>query len=59
MNRSWLRVLIAPLVMISLVGCSASVENQTEDGIQEAKEEESTRNRQGNSRRIWNEPGRK
>ena len=38
MNRSWLRVLIAPLVMISLVGCSASVENQTEDGIQEAKE---------------------
>ncbi|MET0785974.1 MAG: hypothetical protein ABWY25_04660 [Paenisporosarcina sp.] len=38
MNRSWLRILLAPLVIISLVGCSASLENQTEDGIEEAKE---------------------
>jgi len=38
MNRSWLRIFLAPLVIISLVGCSASVEEQTNDGIQSAKE---------------------
>ncbi|MFX3673165.1 MAG: hypothetical protein ACE3JQ_01780 [Paenisporosarcina sp.] len=38
MNRSWLRILVAPFVLISLVGCSASVEEQTNDGIESAKE---------------------
>lgn len=38
MSQSWLRVFFAPLVIITLVGCSSSVADQTEDGIQAAKE---------------------
>jgi hypothetical protein len=38
MSRSWMRIVFAPLVIITLVGCSATVADQTEDGIQAAKE---------------------
>ncbi len=38
MNRRWLRIFLAPLLIISLVGCSGSVEEQTSDGFQAAKE---------------------
>lgn len=38
MSKSWLRILVAPLVIITLVGCSVSLADQTKDGIQAAKE---------------------
>lgn len=38
MNRRRLRIFLAPLLLISLVGCSGSVEEQTSEGFQTAKE---------------------
>ena len=38
MNRRRLRFFLAPFLVISLVGCSGSVEEQTSEGFQTAKE---------------------
>lgn len=38
MSRKWLRIAIAPFLLISLAACSASAEEQTKEGIKAAKE---------------------
>ncbi|QBP40625.1 hypothetical protein [Paenisporosarcina antarctica] len=38
MSRNWLRIAIAPFIVITLVACSDSAEEQTGEGIKVAKE---------------------
>ena len=38
MSRKWMRIAIAPFLIVGLAACSASAEDQTTEGIKSAKE---------------------
>ncbi|WP_075620099.1 hypothetical protein [Paenisporosarcina indica] len=38
MSRKWMRIVIAPFLIVSLAACSSSAEEQTKEGLKAAKE---------------------